>query len=290
MDAVQKEWALWGGGALLLVIILAVLTSSYRQRVVAANSVIDRVLPSYQLHYATGSDHAPFSEVQAAMQALRDDQESARREVEAVVLSSLPRRVIDAVRSSSSGRAAVSYSQVVDEIDNRYRSLRAKARRLNVGDLPPLPYEGADAVSRGDDQEHEQARSQQLAQVNATQTLVDLLIDHGALAVRSIEPLSPSVDAADAPSYLAMGVRIQASFDYANYDRLLAHLATPQSQVVVEDIAVAPERGTEPRFALTIGLRTVVPWPERWASQGFQAAGEPSAGERASGRGGRGRR
>lgn len=290
MDAMQKEWAVWGGGAVVLVIILAVLTSSYRGRVVAANSVIDRMQPRYELHYGAGPGTLSFTEAQAAMQDLRTQQATAMHAVEDQVLSALSRQVINAVRSSASGRAGVSYSQVVDEIDSRYRSLRAKARRLNVGDLPPLPLEGGDAVTRGDQIEHEQARSQELAQVMVSQELLDLLIDHGALAVRSIEPLAPVVDHADAPQYLGMGLRLQASFDYTNYHRLLAHIAQPQSRIVVDEWGVAPEQGREGRFILTMVLRTLVPWPERWSSEGFQSVEEPGAAERASGRGGRGRR
>ena len=99
-----------------------------------------------------------------------------------------------------------------------------KASRLNIPDLPSLPHEGADQLSRGDEADQLQLRSWQLAEVIMVHGVVDELFDLGIHRLTGIEVLAPIADNSSEPSYVSLGLRATVLIDLVNADRLLTFL------------------------------------------------------------------
>ncbi|TVR43094.1 MAG: hypothetical protein EA402_10220 [Planctomycetota bacterium] len=284
MNDEQRELAIWGGGALLGVLLLAWFTAGQAAAVRSHNATIDRLYPSYQRHYAEGANRVSLSEAQATVRAAKQAQQLARERVEAVLLAPWDTRVIQAHRLSG-GSAVFSYNQVVDEIDARYRSLRAKAQRLAVGQLPGLPHEGAERIQRGDDAPALQARSLQLAEVLLVHRLLDYLVDLGVTGITMVETLPLIADQTTQPSYAGLGLRVSAVLEQALADRLLHELRSPELRMALEGLVLAPDARNPERFVIELSVRRFSEWPEGWDPALLLAGANRPAAPNRSGRG-----
>lgn len=283
MNEEQKELALWGGGGLLAILILSWLTASRSAQVSSHNAAVERLYPDYQRYYATVEDdpaRLTMTEAQRALEESQARQAAIRQQLEAQLLVTLDPKVINAQRSTPGGGAAFSYNQVVDEVDSRYRALRAKALRLNVGNLPPLPHEGADRIARGDEPAVLQQRALQLAEVLLVDRVLNLLIDMGIHGVSAIEALPPIADQPTEPSYLGLGVQLAFAMDYINADRLQRTLREASGKLDLETLTMSPNAQHNGRFDLQVGFRQLSFWPEDWDASAILEV-VPSSGTRA---------
>lgn len=289
MTGEQKELLIWGGGALLVIIILAWFTSGYATELQRHNAGIDRNYPSYASHYAEGPRRIPLAQAQQRINQAQEEQAAVRERVESVVLSPLDSRVLRSVRQGS-GRPGFSYNQVVDEVDSRYRSLRSKATRLNIGTLPSLPHEGSDRIARGDEEAIEQQRSLQLAQVMLASDFLNHLVDLGVHSVRQVEAPPAVTDHREDPTYVGIDIKVTTVLDYTNLDRLMRELREPSSRWSLVEFTMTPDPQLETRFQTELTIRQVAQWPEGWTvgdiiPRAASSSSSPSGGDTPTGRG-----
>ena len=294
MNEEQKELLIWGGGGLAIIILLAWVTASQAGQVATNNQRVDTVYPEYQRLYASieggNPDRKLLSEAVQLIEAAQLTQETIRSVLEKELLTTLDPKVENSQRVGGTGAALFSYNQVVDEVDSRYRSLRSKAARLNIPELPSMPHEGADQLSRGDESGQLQLRSWQLAEVLMVHGIVDQLFDLGIHRLNGVEIVPPIADNSDQPTYVSLGVRLTMVIDLVNADRLLNYLRETEKGLDLESISMTSDQNTEGRFTVDITIRQTSAWPERWdpglvlGGAGGGAAA-PSSGRRSTSRG-----
>ena len=257
-----------GEGGLLLIIVLAWSTASQAGQVDAYNQRVDVAYPKYQRLYA-GLDPADpkrvvLAEAKRRVEAAQINQETIRRVLENELLTALDGKVENSQRVGASGAALFSYHQVVDEVDSRYRSLRSKASRLSIPNMPSLPHEGADKLIRGNEPEQLLLRSWQLAEVFLVHQVVDEFFNLGIHQLTSIEVVPPFADGTVDPSYVSLGLRLSVSIDLVNVDRLLTYLRDTQDGLDLEALSMSADSSIEGRFTMDVTIRQTSTWPERW--------------------------